>query len=30
MDGRGDRETAAVENIGPVTIMTPGDRFIVA
>ena len=29
MDGRGDRQTAPVSNIGPVTITTPGDRQIV-
>ena len=29
MDGRGDRETSTVNNIGPVTITTPGDRQIV-
>ena len=29
MDGRGDRETAPLNNIGPVTITTPGDRQIV-
>lgn len=29
MDGRGVRETAAVNNIGAVTITTPGDRLIV-
>ena len=29
MDGRSDRETAPVNNIGPVTITTPGDRQIV-
>ena len=29
MDGRSDREAALVNNIGPVTITTPGDRQIV-
>ena len=29
MDGRSDRERALVNNIGPVTITTPGDRQIV-
>ena len=29
MDGRGDRETSTVNNIGPVAITTPGDRQIV-
>ena len=29
MDGRGDRGTSTVNNIGPVTITTPGDRQIV-
>ena len=29
MDGRGDRKTAPLNNIGPVTITTPGDRQIV-
>ena len=28
MDGRSDRETAPLNNIGPVTITTPGDRRI--
>ena len=29
MDRKGDRETAPVNNIGPVTITTPGDSQIV-
>ena len=29
MDGRGDRETAPLDSIGPVTITTPGDSQIV-
>lgn len=29
MDGRSDKETGAVNHIGPVTITTPGDRLIV-
>ena len=29
MNGRGDRETAPLNNIGAVTITTPGDRHIV-
>ena len=29
MDGRSDRERALVNNLGPVTITTPGDRQIV-
>jgi uncharacterized protein YndB with AHSA1/START domain len=29
VDRRGDRETATVNNIGPITITTPGDRQIV-